>query len=174
MQDAGLHHVALRVRDLEGAISFYRHVVDAEPVVLPFATSGPLAELIMGGPPGVAFKSCMLRIGHDYLELFEFEQPHDVVAPVHPSRGNILHICIRVTTVEDALRRAEELGGRRLWPDVQLWGDARAIYVADPDGNVIELIDTPMPEVVRMTHQMFPRTEPATDPRPPSGSGGSR
>jgi catechol 2,3-dioxygenase-like lactoylglutathione lyase family enzyme len=131
--------------------------------VLPFTTDGRLAEMITTGPRGVSFDTCMLRIGESYLELFEFRQPIHPMTPAHPARGNILHVCVKVDDVEATLARAETLGGRRLWPAIGRWGAAQTIYVADPDGNVIELIDTSIDDVVEMTHEMFPDTKPAAD-----------
>jgi catechol 2,3-dioxygenase-like lactoylglutathione lyase family enzyme len=156
-----LHHIALRVSDIERAAAFFVGVFSAERVVLPFVTRGAVAETITGGPPGVSFVSCMLRIGADHLELFEFRNPIHAMEPAHPTRGNILHISIQVDDVEATLTRAETLGGRRLWTSIERWGSAQAIYLSDPDGNVIELIDTAMDEIVRMTHGMFPDTDPA-------------
>jgi catechol 2,3-dioxygenase-like lactoylglutathione lyase family enzyme len=155
------HHVALRVSDISRAAEFYIGVLSAEHAVLPFTTDGPLAETITTGPAGVSFVTCMLRIGEFYLELFEFLAPIYPMTPSHPAHSNILHVCIKVDDVEATLARVELLGGRRLWPAIERWGAAQAIYVADPDGNVIELIDTSIDDVVEMTHEMFPATDPA-------------
>jgi catechol 2,3-dioxygenase-like lactoylglutathione lyase family enzyme len=107
----------------------------------------------------------MLRIGESHFELFEFREPRRPMRPPHATHGNILHVCVQVEDVEATLARAEMLGGRRLWPAIERWGTAQAIYVADPDGNVIELIDTPINDVVEMTHEMFPNTNPAARAR---------
>ena len=157
----GVHHIALRVSDIERATAFYVDVFSAERAVLPFATDGSLAETIMAGPAGVSFVSCMLRVGSGYMELFEFRNPTHDMEPAHPTRGNILHVCLRVDDVDATARAAEAHGGRRLWSEIERWGAAHTMLIADPDGNVIELIDAPIDEVVRMTHAMFPDTDPA-------------
>ena len=47
-----------------------------------------------------------------------------------------------------------------LWPEIVDWGGARVLYVADLDGNVMELFDQPLDAIVDMTNGMFPDARP--------------
>ena len=160
---ASAHHVALRVSDIDRAARFYIDALDARMAVLPFATEGVLAETIMHGPPGVSFITCMLRLADGHLELFQFTAPATPMEPLHASRGNLLHFAVRVDDVGATIARIESSGGRRLWPEIEPWGTAQTMYAADQDGNVIELTNTSMDEIVALTHRMFPQTVPGTD-----------
>jgi len=58
---------------------------------------------------------------------------------------------------------AEDLGARRLWPDVDRFGKVRAIYLADPDGNVVEPLDGPITAVAAAFLKYFPDADPGAD-----------
>jgi catechol 2,3-dioxygenase-like lactoylglutathione lyase family enzyme len=140
---ARMHHVALRVASLERAGSFYAEVFGARPRGEPFLRSGKAAEEIACGPPGVRFRMCHLEVEGGLLELIEFERPRLPARVFHPSEGNIVHLALQVADAGEALRRAEERGGLRVWPDLRTVAgtEARVIYLADPDENVIEAIE---------------------------------
>ena len=59
----------------------------------------------------------------------------------------------------------EQAGGRRLWPEIRAWGEASTIYASDPDGNVFELIDAPIDEVVKTTIALYPDAKPPSADR---------
>ena len=66
----------------------------------------------------------------------------------------------RVHRTEATLARAEAAGGRRLWPEVDRFGRARAIYLADPDGNVVELLDGSVADIAAALVKWFPEAAP--------------
>ena len=76
------------------------------------------------------------------LELFEFTQPQ-------PARGDpgrpvcdhgITHFCIEVEDIEEEYERLRQAGARPHCPPLD-FGAAKATYVRDPDGNVVELLE---------------------------------
>jgi catechol 2,3-dioxygenase-like lactoylglutathione lyase family enzyme len=154
------HHVGLRVTDLERAARFYIDAFGARYKAKPFTMEGDFAEMVMDGPPGVKFKVCMLDFDDGTIELFEFLDPVEPAETVHPTRGNIIHMGIQVDDVRDALAKVEAAGGRRLWPDVNPWGTATVMYVLDPDGNILELIDHSMDQIAELTFENFPEARP--------------
>jgi catechol 2,3-dioxygenase-like lactoylglutathione lyase family enzyme len=143
MAAARLHHVALRVASLEAASRFYAEVFGARSRGRPFRRSGRVAAEIACGPPGVSFRMCHLQLDGGLLELIEFEQPRLPPRPLHSSRGNIVHLALQVAAVGETLRLAEARGGLRIWPEPRpvAASNARVIYLADPDENVIEAIE---------------------------------
>ena len=77
-----------------------------------------------------------------------------------PTRGNLLHFGVQVDDVPAALARVETAGGRRIWPEVAIWGDASVIYVKDLDENVIELTDRSVGRIAELTIEQFPEAAP--------------
>jgi hypothetical protein len=61
--------------------------------------------------------------------------------------------------VKAAIRRFERFGGRRLWDRTGVWRSAHVAYVADPDGNVVELYDVPFESNVEQV-KVFPEAAP--------------
>ncbi len=160
MKATAHHHCGLRVVDIDRAARFYIDAFDGHFLAMPFQLEGDFAETVMEGPPGVAFKVCMIGLAEGCVELFQFVDPVHAIEPVHPSRGNIIHFGIQVDDVAEALARIEAAGGRRIWPAVSPWGTANVIYVKDPDENVIEVIDAPMRSIVELTLADFPQADP--------------
>ncbi len=157
------HHTGLRVADIDRAARFYVDAFDGHFLALPFVLEGEFPELVMGGPPGVRFKVCHIGFAEGGVELFEFLEPAHPIEPVHPTRGNLIHFALQVRDVPEALARVEAAGGRRLWPEVNPWGTAQVIYVADLDENVIELTDASLLRLAGLTIESFPEAQPAED-----------
>jgi catechol 2,3-dioxygenase-like lactoylglutathione lyase family enzyme len=161
MKASAHHHCGLRVTDIDRAARFYIDVFDGHFLATPFEMSGEFAETVMEGPPGVAFKVCMVGFADGSLiEMFEFLDPVHPPEVVHPTRGNIIHFGIQVDDTDEALARVEQAGGRRIWPEVSPWGTARLIYVKDPDENIIEITDKSMATIVELTLADFPHADP--------------
>ncbi len=155
------HHPALRVTDIERAARCYVEAFDGRMLTSPFTIEGDFAEVVMDGPPGVAFRVCMVGFEEGCLELFEFVEPVHPSDPVHPTRGNLIHFGLKVDDVEATLARVEAAGGRRLWDEVNPWRSAKVIYVTDPDRNILEITDASMDEIVRLTLEGIPEAAPA-------------
>jgi catechol 2,3-dioxygenase-like lactoylglutathione lyase family enzyme len=154
-----LHHHGLRVADADAAGAFYIEALGARWLARPVVFAGPGAELAMG-VSGVSLKLGLLGIGDAALELFEFlgdDVPQWANAPVG---RRLPHLGLQVEDVDAALVRIEAAGGRRLWDAVDRWGRARVIYAADPDGNVLELLDQPPVEIAAALHRWFPDSRP--------------
>ena len=47
-------------------------------------------------------------------------------------------------------------GGSHLWPEVLTWGGSKVTFVADLDGNAIELLSASVERIAEMTVEMFP------------------
>lgn len=154
------HHPALRVSDLERAAQFYLEAFDGHWVTRPFVLQGDFAEMVFGGPEGLAYRVCHVGFDEGCVELFEFVEPVVPIEDIHPTRGNLLHFGVQVDDVPSALARVEAAGGRRIWPEVAIWGDASVIYVKDLDENVIELTDRSVGRIAELTIQQFPEAAP--------------
>lgn len=152
-----IHHAGLRVSDAERALAFYCALGGVR-LTNPVLLEGSGAEGVVG-VDGARLRIAFVGFGDSALELFEVLDPAPAWARA-PVVGNIPHVCLQVDDVDSALARAESLGGRRVWPQVSRLGSAHAIYVTDPDGNVVELIDAPVSAITATFHKYFPGATP--------------
>jgi catechol 2,3-dioxygenase-like lactoylglutathione lyase family enzyme len=118
MQVSGLDHVVLNVADTRRAVAWYRDVLGLEPLRFDAWERGE-----------VFFPSMRIDEG-TIIDLLEVER----------SGENVNHLCL---VVDADLRALAESGQVEVvdGPAVR-WGargDALALYVRDPDGNVVEL-----------------------------------
>jgi catechol 2,3-dioxygenase-like lactoylglutathione lyase family enzyme len=155
-----LHHVAFRVADVERATRFYEQAFGATVVADSVVHDGEFAAMVTGGPPGVRFCVRSITIGDVGIELFEFLIPATATRAIHPSAGSLLHLALHVVGVPEVVAKVEAAGGRSLWPAPITWGSATSVYVADPDHNVLELLDASFADVVEMTIAACPEADP--------------
>jgi len=124
----GIDHVVVRVKDLEGAVSFYRDVlgcsvdrVREELGLVHMRAGASLIDLVsVDGKLG--------RMGGD--------------APA-PRARNMDHLCLRVEPFDEADLRAylsaHGVGAGEVQMNYGSEGDGPSVYVSDPEGNVVEL-----------------------------------
>jgi catechol 2,3-dioxygenase-like lactoylglutathione lyase family enzyme len=143
----GLDHVSVTVADLDRSLTFY-HSLLGIPVLGRGEDDGPT----LPGPKGPIhsrFRYADLELGGgQILELLQYLTPkrravHSIVYA--PGSG---HIGIRVGDLDGALDRLREAGIRPLFEPVQIdspkwWSGARVVYVHDPDGTTVELVERP-------------------------------
>ncbi len=140
MRVTGLHHAGLVVADLDRSLRFYRDLLGI-----------PLRELVEDGSPTMSkltgWPDRVVRIadlelgGGRVLELIQrVEHPEAVPAP---GTG---HIALEVDDVDEAWRRVTDAGHAARSEPVELtdagpfWSGATVVYVTDPDGVTVELV----------------------------------
>ncbi|UPM44333.1 VOC family protein [Halocatena salina] len=154
VENMGLDHVAIKVRDLEASIEFYRDVLN-------MAVSDRIGEAVAFlRTPAVAEQSQHHELNltqmsdeelaaladRDELELdlheFERDLPEDG-PPMLPTTGPIYHIAFEVPDFEAIGNAAEKLNARDhpiyRGPGRHGPGNNIFLYFPDPDGNPIEL-----------------------------------
>jgi catechol 2,3-dioxygenase-like lactoylglutathione lyase family enzyme len=156
---ATVHHVGLQVSDVDRAGAFYVAALDARWMVMPLAFEGAGAVQAMGHE-GVRLRLALLGLGDAMLELFEFTGEHVPGWATRPRDGRLPHLAVQVEDTDAALERVEAAGGTRLWPEVDRFGRARVVYVTDPDGNVVELLDAPPADIAGALLRWFPEATP--------------
>jgi len=134
-----LGHLVLYVRDLRRSAHFYADVLGWRQIVGP----GGGVDLGPGGPPIALFSAPSNRTHH---ELLLIEVGEDA-APVPPGRRlGMYHFGLKVGDSDDELRDVLKTLEAN---EVTVLGSSdhgvtHSLYVADPDGNEIELfIDVP-------------------------------
>jgi catechol 2,3-dioxygenase-like lactoylglutathione lyase family enzyme len=153
------HHQGLLVGNVERSARFYVDAFGGRELTRPVVLEGRAAEMVMDGPPGTRYSMCLVQIGTTVVELFSFlgdARP----AWARPAEGRLPHFGLQVEDVGAALERIERAGGSRVFPRVERWGRVRVIYVSDPDGNIIELLDAPPEAIAEEAKRMFPEAAP--------------
>jgi catechol 2,3-dioxygenase-like lactoylglutathione lyase family enzyme len=156
---AVVHHVGLQVSDIDRAGAFYVAVLGAHWMVKPLSFDGPGAVQAMGHE-GVQLRLAMLGLGDAMLELFEFTGEEKPEWACRPNDGRLPHLAVHVEDTDATLDLVEANGGKRIWPEVDRFGRARVIYVHDPDGNVVELLDKPPADIAGALLRWFPEATP--------------
>lgn len=140
-----MSHIGICVADLERSTRFYRDG-------LGFV---PRSELRIGGEPtqtllrlpDVDLHAVYLERDGTRIELLHYVVPGAVGddAPRAMNARGLTHLSLRVDSVAETLPALEALGGRVLAEtrlDLPDFG-AAAIFLADPDGTLIELVQSP-------------------------------
>lgn len=136
----GLHHVAIGVRDLAAAVAFYRDAFGCETVFSSVIDgSRPDVDAVIG-IDGVRADVAMLRLGMVNVELWQYASPPPADHTSPPNGLGYPHIAVAVTDIEAEHQRLEGLGMTFVGPPVDM-GRQKAVYGADPWGNVIELYE---------------------------------
>jgi lactoylglutathione lyase len=129
MQPSRIHHVGLPVSDLDLSVAWYREAL------------GLTHESTAGVPGGVAY---MVAPTGERLELLAVDvQPSAWDDPIAALRAGVPHTAWTVEDLDAAHARAVEAGGRSVWtPRDTPEPGLRIAFVADPDGNLVELLSS--------------------------------
>ncbi|KAA9150262.1 VOC family protein [Amycolatopsis acidicola] len=138
MEIKELGHIVLYVRDLERSAGFYRDVLGWRQIL-----PAPSSDGKLGDAPVAAFNASGGRTHHELLLIGVGE---DAAAQPEGRRVGLYHFGLKVGTSDDELRealaRVTESGTPLLGMSDHVV--THSLYIADPDGNEIELyVDVP-------------------------------
>jgi lactoylglutathione lyase len=126
------HHAGLPVADLDRATAWYEEAL------------GFTVELTVELPTDPVRVAMLVNDADVRLELFELEEARDTPAwadPVSALRRGVGHVAVVVDDLAAAFERAAAAGGRAVWePRQSPEPHIRMAFVADPDGNLVELL----------------------------------
>jgi lactoylglutathione lyase len=142
----GFSHTGVQVADVERSIAFY------ELLGLSLGSRWSNSEEYVGrqvGYPGVRLEVAVMTVpGSDVvLELLEYRGVDGV--PIDPATGNpgTGHFCLAVEDLEAMHRRLESVGIEFIsapqTPTIGPNHGGRAVYLKDPDGFRVELLQSP-------------------------------
>jgi catechol 2,3-dioxygenase-like lactoylglutathione lyase family enzyme len=139
-----LSHIGICVSDLERSIAFYCEALGFTQLSK-LEVNGPEAERLLDLEP-VALRAAYLERDGTRIELLRFDEPGETGAPgPHPvNRLGLTHLSLRVESLDDAIASIEASGGQTLKSsriDSPRFQTA-AVFVTDPDGLRIELLQT--------------------------------
>jgi glyoxylase I family protein len=140
-----LSHIGICVSDWQRSLRFYRDVLGFN----------YLSELQVAGEPtntllqldNVELRAIYLERDGTRIELLHYAAPGavgDGAARAMNARG-LTHLSLRVDSVEETIAAARRTGVRVLDEtriDIPAFG-AAAVFIADPDGTLIELVQSP-------------------------------
>lgn len=143
----GVHHFSIGVSDVDRSLAFYRQfgfelVSDRE-------VEGDYVE-VMNRVPGAHIRITHLTgFGHN-LELLEYKHPRGAQRARELQDVGSAHICLLTDDLEAECERLHGLGVpfRSPGPVTTTSGPnrgGRGIYVEDPDGNAVEIIQLARP-----------------------------
>jgi methylmalonyl-CoA epimerase len=129
-----IDHVAIIVRDIEQALTFYRDTLGITPGEIKEVPGEQvrIAFLPMGGPGG------------SEIELIEPIVPDSSLARFLEKRGEGLHhICLEVENIDAALAEMQEKGAAVLDKQPRIAAEGRAIFLhpKGTNGVLLELLE---------------------------------
>ena len=128
MEGLRFSHVAFRVADIERTLRWYRDVFGAE-LVCHVEAVGPKPEYFYAE----------FRHGQ-MVEFFTGGQP--TAEPAADATG-FVHFSLIVDDIQAALAHLSAVNANIVRPYFEGRAKQKIVYVADPDGNVIELMEIP-------------------------------
>jgi catechol 2,3-dioxygenase-like lactoylglutathione lyase family enzyme len=142
-----IDHAGITVASLQQALHFYRDLLGLR-VTDEGEDSGPELDAITG-MSGVRIRYAELDLGAgQLLEVIEFGAPEGRRLDQAPRDPGAAHLALRVDDVDALYERLLAAGvtvpGRPTTITAPgAWNGARCVYVEDPDGRTVELVQRP-------------------------------
>ncbi len=126
MEITGVAHIGIRVHDLDRARGFYE-LLGFEFVVGPI---GPEPVAILAHPAGVEINLILNSAAPD---------ADNILMDVPMKHAGYTHVALSITDIDGAVAAMEAAGVAITEGPITFPGGGRAIFIRDPDRNVIEL-----------------------------------
>jgi catechol 2,3-dioxygenase-like lactoylglutathione lyase family enzyme len=147
MTVGGIDHAGMTVASLHSALGFYRDLLGLR-VTGQGEDEGPELDAITG-LSDVRMRYAELDLGGgQLLELVEMIAPAGTPLAQRPCDPGASHVALRVDDVDALFERLVAAGvsvaGRPTTITARgAWNGARCVYVEDPDGRTVELVQRP-------------------------------
>lgn len=148
---AGIDHVGITVRELERSLAFYRDLLGLR--VIEISGAQDVGQIV--GIPGARVKIADLDAGDGrVLELLEYVAGRGDDVPQRPNAAGCPHVALQVRDLPAVLERLARAGHDPDGAPITITGaiafeGATVVYLRDPDGAVIELVQRPRPGEAR-------------------------
>jgi catechol 2,3-dioxygenase-like lactoylglutathione lyase family enzyme len=143
----GIDHVGITVRELERSLAFYRDLLGLR--VIEISGDQDVGQIV--GIPGARVKIADLDAGDGrVLELLEYVAARGDDVPQRPNAAGCPHVALQVHDIPTVLQRLARAGHNPDGEPTTITGaiafeGATVVYLRDPDGAVIELVQRPRP-----------------------------
>lgn len=140
-------HTGITVRDIDHSLAFWRDALGFE-LLYRARRTGPFAEEVTGVADAEIEIAVLRGAGHK-IELLQYLAPCDR-AHLKPRSCDIgsAHVAFDVDDLDAALASIAEQGWQAVGTPQKIAGGARdgtkVVYVRDPDGTTIELMQPPI------------------------------
>jgi lactoylglutathione lyase len=142
----GVSHFGIQVADLERSIAFYRDLLGLE-LIAHWVRDQPYIQDLVGYP-GVELYVAVFRFpnSESFLEVLEYRNVEKHAVDTSNANPGTAHFCLYVPDLDALHERllaagVEFLSGVKS-PTIGPNKGAKAIYMVDPDGIRIELLET--------------------------------
>jgi glyoxylase I family protein len=138
-------HTGITVSDLDRAVRFYRDVLGCR-VSDPVRLAGPQFESLTG-VAGCRIDVVFARLPDHVIELLCYRNPPGRTSGLRPCDPGFMHVCLKVADLAQVLERVRAADFVAVGP-IQVvaagpLSGLKAVYVRDPDGVFLELIEEP-------------------------------
>jgi methylmalonyl-CoA/ethylmalonyl-CoA epimerase len=143
----GIDHAGIAVASLEAALHFYGDLLGLR--VTDQGDDGGAELDAITGLGGVRMRYAELDLGADrLLEVIEYLAPEGIALAQRPCDPGASHLALRVDDVDALCERLAAAGVAIAGQPTTItaagaWHGARCVYVEDPDGRTVELIQRP-------------------------------
>jgi catechol 2,3-dioxygenase-like lactoylglutathione lyase family enzyme len=138
-----LHHTGLTVGDLDRSLRFWSDGLGMRVVMRQDRQGGYLEAIVREEGAHVRQAQLELTEGGPRVELFEYLEPRGERLDARPRDIGFAHVAVLCDDVDALVDRLVEYGGQPFGPVVEVDAGvnrgARAVYLHDPDGHVLEL-----------------------------------
>lgn len=140
------HHTGLQVESIERSVAFYRDVLGFEVVFAWNPTAPYIGELV--GYPDVDLHSAILRMPNSdtFLELLEYRGVERARVDTRTANPGTAHIAFYVDGLDRLYEELQAKGvdsvSKPVTPTIGPNAGGRAVYMIDPDGIRVELIES--------------------------------
>jgi catechol 2,3-dioxygenase-like lactoylglutathione lyase family enzyme len=145
MEVVGVHHAGVSVSDLERSIAFYRDLLGLEVVGRRTVDHAYIGRIV--GYPGVEIDQAFLAVpGSEHrVELLEYRGVERAPVDAQTANPGTAHLCLRVRDLPGIYARLVDAHVQAISAPIEVPlgpnAGALALYVADPDGIRIELVE---------------------------------
>jgi lactoylglutathione lyase len=142
----GVSHFGIQVADLERSIAFYRDLLGLEMIAHWVRDQPYIQELV--GYPGVELQVAVFRFpsSEAFLEVLEYRNVEKQAVDTSNANPGTAHFCLYVPDLDGLHERLLAAGVAFVSgvksPTVGPNRGAKAIYMIDPDGIRVELLET--------------------------------
>ena len=136
-----IHHLGIVVRDFDRMLKFYHEAFGFK--VLGTELNIPkdkAAEIASSDRPKPNYQIIMMQAGNCYLEIMG--NPEAGPASGTKPAGGYVQLCIDVDDIDAEYTRLKDIGMTFGPPAPVDFGHVKAVTGCDPEGNVIELVQT--------------------------------
>ena len=143
----GLNHFNVTVSDMDRSLAFWHGLLGLDLLGRGIVEYPHLDEIVGLDNTRIEWAELALP-GGQMIEVFRYHRPvGSAVRPEIPDPG-CTHVCLEVQGLDQLVGRLQDAGvDTRSRRAVRIpfgdWKDVRSIYVQDPDGVTVELIEKP-------------------------------